>query len=43
MVERLNACTGNVALTVYEGYGHDSWTETYHREDVYEWLLSHTK
>ncbi len=43
MVERLNACGGQVTLTVYEGYGHDSWTDTYCREDVYEWLLSHTK
>ena len=43
MVERLNAHGADVTLTVYEGYGHDSWTDTYRREDVYEWLLSHTK
>jgi predicted peptidase len=27
-------------LTVYEGVGHDSWTETYHNEKVFEWMLS---
>ena len=43
MVEWLKICGGNVKLTVYEGYEHDCWTDTYHREDVYEWLLSHTK
>lgn len=43
MVERLSACGGDVRLTIYEGYGHDSWTDTYCRDDVYEWLLSHTK
>ena len=43
MVERLQACGGDVMLTVYEGYGHDCWTDTYRREDVYAWLLSHTK
>lgn len=43
MVERLKACGGDVTLTIYEGYDHDSWTDTYRREDVYEWLLSHTK
>lgn len=43
MVERLQQCGGDVRLTVYEGYGHDCWTDTYRREDVYEWLLSHKK
>lgn len=40
MVERLKACGGEARLTVYEGYGHDCWTDAYQRDDLYEWLLS---
>lgn len=29
-------------LTVYEGVGHDSWTETYENPELYDWLLSHS-
>jgi len=29
-------------LTLYEGVGHDSWTETYANPELYEWLLSHS-
>ena len=43
MVERLAAGGADVTFTVMEGYGHDCWTETYHREDIYDWLLSHHK
>ncbi len=43
MEKRLIACGGDVKLTVYEGYGHDCWTDTYRRDDVYAWLLSHKK
>lgn len=43
MVERLQALGGNVRFTTCEGYGHDCWTDTYHREDVYEWLLAQHK
>lgn len=41
MVERLNRSGGQARLTVCEGAGHDCWSETYRREDVYAWLLSH--
>ena len=40
MVEKLQSSGGDVRFTVCEGVGHDCWTETYHREDIYEWLLS---
>ena len=33
----------NALLTVYPGVGHDSWTATYENEEVYEWMLSHTR
>lgn len=41
MVNRVNACGGNARLTICEGYTHDCWTDTYAREDIYDWLLSH--
>jgi predicted peptidase len=39
MVDALEAAGGNVKFTVYEGVGHDSWTQTYDNPEVYEWLL----
>lgn len=43
MEERLRACGGDVKLTICHGKGHDCWTETYHRSDIYTWLLAHHK
>ena len=33
----------NIKLKVYDNLEHDSWTKTYENNDVYEWLMSHTK
>jgi predicted esterase len=33
----------NVKFTIYPDAGHDSWTETYNNEEVYEWMLSHKR
>ena len=33
----------NVKFTIYPDVWHDSWTETYNNEDVYTWMLSHTR
>ncbi|TWU57741.1 Prolyl oligopeptidase family protein [Rubripirellula reticaptiva] len=30
-------------FTEYPGVGHDSWTQTYSRDDVFEWLFSQSK
>lgn len=43
MVNRVNASGGQARLTICEGYTHDCWTDTYAREDIYEWLLSHRR
>ena len=40
--EALKPMNARVRLTVYEGVGHDSWTETYENEEVYAWLIKHT-
>ena len=39
MVEALKKNGGNVKFTVYPWAGHDSWTEAYDDEQLYEWLL----
>ena len=43
MVDRLEACDGDVRYTVYPDAGHDAWTETYADPELYEWLLSHRR
>lgn len=39
MVKAIEAAGGKVKFTVYPEAGHDSWTETYNNQAVYEWLL----
>jgi predicted peptidase len=43
MVEALRSRGGNVKLTVYPDAGHDSWTETYNNQKLYDWFLEHRK
>jgi predicted peptidase len=33
----------NTKLTVYSDAGHDSWTEAYNSQELYDWLLQHTR
>ncbi|SVB07287.1 uncharacterized protein METZ01_LOCUS160141 [marine metagenome] len=39
----LKSSNDNVKITIYENVGHDSWTETYDNNKIYEWLLSQKK
>jgi predicted peptidase len=41
MVRAVCRAGGNVRFTIYPKVEHDSWTETYNNQDVYDWLLSH--
>lgn len=41
MVDAIKSRGGNAKLTVYPDAGHDSWTETYNNEELYEWFLKH--
>jgi predicted peptidase len=41
MVNAIKARGGDAKLTVYPDAGHDSWTETYNNEELYEWFLKH--
>ncbi len=43
MVDAVNQAGGKAKLTIYEGVGHNSWSETYANEEVYQWLLSHKR
>ncbi|MBN2592670.1 MAG: prolyl oligopeptidase family serine peptidase [Sedimentisphaerales bacterium] len=43
MVEAINARGGNAKLTIYPEANHDSWTETYNNQEVYDWLLEHRR
>lgn len=40
MVAAVTSAGGSAKLTVYPEAGHDSWTETYKNEAVYDWLLA---
>ena len=41
MVERMERAGADTRLTVYPEAEHDSWTETYANDELYDWLLSH--
>ena len=43
MVEGVNAAGGNAKLTTYDEGKHDAWTEAYSNEQLYDWLLKHSK
>ena len=43
MVNAIRSRGGNVKLTVYPDAGHDSWTETYNNQQLYDWFLQHRK
>ena len=42
MVEKINKLGGNAKLTIYPDNAHNVWTDTYSRQDVFDWLLEHT-
>jgi predicted peptidase len=39
MVDALKAAGAEPKFTIYPDAGHDSWTETYNNQEVYDWLL----
>jgi predicted peptidase len=41
LARELESCGGDVEITLYPRDGHDAWTETYRRQDLYEWFLEH--
>lgn len=43
MVDAINRSGGNAKLTIYPEADHDSWTQTYKNQELYDWFLSHRK
>lgn len=44
MIDAIKEAGGEKAkITIYKGVGHNSWSETYANEELYKWLLSHTR
>jgi predicted peptidase len=43
IVEAINRRGGNAKLTIYPDAKHDSWTETYNNQELYDWLLEHRR
>lgn len=43
MVDAVKQVGGDAKLTIYPGVGHDAWTQTYNNDELYTWLLSHTR
>ncbi len=43
MVKEIRKLGGNVKFTIYPDAGHDSWTETYNNQELYDWFLEHRK
>jgi len=41
MVEKLKSCNADVKFTIYPEANHDSWTETYNNDELYNWFLQH--
>lgn len=40
MVDAVKRAGGDVRLTVYPNAQHNSWTETYNNQELYDWLLA---
>ena len=43
MVNALKNIGNDAKLTVYPEAGHDSWTETYNNNELYDWFLAHER
>ncbi len=41
LARSLEACDGEVKLTIFHAEGHDAWTETYRTQELYDWFLRH--
>ena len=43
MVNAIRKLGGDVKFTIYPDAGHDSWTESYNNQELYDWFLEHRK
>lgn len=43
MVDAIKKAGGDPKFTVYPEAGHDSWTDTYNNQELYDWFLKHKR
>jgi len=43
IVDWVRQAGGDVRFDIVKGWGHDVWTDVYAKQDIYDWLLSHTR
>lgn len=43
MADAVKSHGGNVKVTIYPDAEHDSWTDTYENNELYDWFLKHKK
>ncbi len=43
LVDSVLAANGDAVLTIYPDYGHDSWTESYLNDRIWDWLFAQEK
>lgn len=43
MVNAIRSRGGDVKFTIYPDAGHNSWTESYNNQELYDWFLEHSK
>lgn len=43
MTDALQKAGGEVKVSIYPGVGHDSWRQAYADENLYQWLLAHSR
>jgi len=43
MIDAIKKAGGNPRFTIYPEAEHDSWTESYDNQELYEWFLQHKK
>ena len=41
MYDLIKSRGGNIKLTIYSEANHDSWTQTYDNQELYDWFLEH--
>ena len=41
--KRLKKCSQNIEITIFDDANHDSWTRVYENDEIYKWILMHSK
>ena len=41
--KKLKSCKADIALTIFDDAGHDSWTRVYDNKQIYDWMLEQIK